>query len=83
MKTAGEAFIAERAEEEQEEACRLERVRAFINGSDPELIADLFAALNAAVLDRETREIFALTSAYKSISTILRDVEAGFFATQN
>ena len=79
MKTKGEAYVEEKAEEEQAAARRLERVREFVSNSDPEIISDLFAALNTAVLDREAKEVFALTSAYKSVSTILRDVEAGFF----
>lgn len=79
MKTRGEAYIEERSEEEQAEARRLERVREFVGGSDPEIISDLFAALNAAVLEREAKEVFAITSAYKSVSSILREVEAGFF----
>lgn len=78
MSTLGEAYIAEMMAENQMAAARAARVKQFIADSNPELIADLFAMIRAALIEREADEMFAITKYYRSAAMILTDVETEF-----
>lgn len=78
MSKKGEAYIAARRAEDQAAAERAARVREFIAESDPEIIADLFAVIKDALLEREAAEVFALTKHYKRVATIVHEVEVEF-----
>lgn len=78
MSALSEAYIAEKAAEDQAAAARAARVKEFIIESDPEIISDLFAEIKEAVLEREANELFAITKFYKSVAMILHEVETEF-----
>ena len=75
MTKEAQAYIAEKMAEDQAAAARSARVKEFIAESDPEIISDLFAEIKETVLNREADEVFAITQFYKSVATILHDVE--------
>lgn len=76
MSTQGEAYIAEKMAENQTAAARAARVKQFITDSSPEIIADFFAVIKDAMIERETDELLAITKYYHAAASILSDVEA-------
>ena len=77
MSAQGGAYFANNMTEIFTDGARATRVREFIADSDPDIIADLFALIKDAVINRETQSSFEITEHYRSVNTILNDVMKG------
>lgn len=75
MSARGEAYFAEKMAADQTAAARAARVKEFIADSDPEIIADLFAEIKDAVIDRAAEEACAVTRCFHTFTVVLSDVE--------
>lgn len=74
---AGE-YKANMRQSEQERVERAKRIALFIATTDAEIVADLFAEVRDALLDKEADEVFYLTKFYKALTTALDEVEREF-----
>lgn len=76
--TKTKEYETRRLSEERERAERKMRIARFVATNDEDIVADLFAEVKAALIDKEADEVFYLTKYYKVLTATLDEVESEF-----